>query len=235
MIYALYGTDIMKVRSRSGALVKTMLTKKPDATYIRITPEQYTPGTLEELLGAQALFSQKVIVELDTLLSVPDINLGEQFSELKKSDNIFIILEEEIEADILKELEKHVEKIEQHDMSNGREERPNLFSLADALGARNKKTMWVEYQKAVANDMANEEIHGMLFWQVKNMILAFSSTEKDSGLKPFVYGKSKRYAANNYSKEGLAKLSHDLVHMYHHARRGGPDLGNSLERWVLSL
>ncbi len=234
MIYVLHGSDILTIRSRARDLVSSLLLKKPDTVHVRITPERVSPGVFEELLGSRGLFSDKLIVELDGLCSIPEACLEEYMPQFKDSEYVFIVIEEGVEVKMLKVLKDHAHKIENHELVQSVEREPTLFALADALGMRDKKKLWVEYTQAILNDTAPEEIHGMLFWQVKSMIIASCTTEKESGLKPFVYGKSKRYG-NNFKKGELESLSSSLVSLYHDARRGLTDFGLALEQWVLSI
>ena len=79
-----------------------------------------------------------------------------------------------------------------------------------------------------------EEIHGIFFWQVKNMLLAsLEGSQKETGLSPFVY-KNALKGARNYKTEELKNMSSELVDMTHKVRTGKGELGVMLEKWVLS-
>src|ERR1700733_6824083 len=103
MIYLLYGTDTDKSRTKLHSLVETLMKKKPDASHVKMTEEDFEPARLEELIGGSGLFSQKVIVELDNLFRSKDKDkkkntetkeyILEKIKELGESENIFIILE----------------------------------------------------------------------------------------------------------------------------------------------
>ena len=78
-------------------------------------------------------------------------------------------------------------------------------------------------------NVSDEEMHGILFWGTKNMLLckkAKSVTE--TGLSSFVYRKTKSYS-NNYSEDELTNISNKLVKMYHFARRGQTPLNIAFE------
>ena len=108
-----------------------------------------------------------------------------------------------------------------------------MFAMADALGARDKKTLWILYRQAVEAGKVPEEIHGILFWQAKSIALAArtnSATEAD--LNPFVYGKAKRYAAN-YSDKEINNLLERLVAVYHDSHRGIHEFETAMERLIL--
>ncbi len=107
--------------------------------------------------------------------------------------------------------------------------------LADALAARDKKTLWIRYVEAIESGAVAEELHGILFWQVKTMLLAQQSkTAEEAGLKPFPYSKAKG-ALKNWKPGEVEKLSSDLVSIYHRAHRGEGELALLTERLLLRI
>ncbi|MBX4189584.1 hypothetical protein KW785_03260 [Candidatus Parcubacteria bacterium] len=111
----------------------------------------------------------------------------------------------------------------------------NIFSLTDAIGARDKRGAWVLYQKALASGLVAEEIFWRVTWIAKSMLLA-SKTEsyKETEMKEFPYKKAKGYA-KNFSREELEDLSESLVVGYHNTRRGLGEIETLLEKSILSL
>lgn len=238
MLYFLYGNDIDKARSKALELVLIMQTKKPDAELFRLDKDNWSQAKLEELSRAQGLFERKFIVLATRLLEGKDTRseITEKFDLLKSSDNIFIFLEEGLDKATLALVEKFAEKIQLFEKTIAKKpDLSNLFSLADALGERNKKQLWVLYEKAIRKDSSPEELSGILFWQLKSLIIA-STTENagDAGLSPFVFSKAKKYA-KNFSVEDLERLSSDLLKIYHRAHRGEIDFETSLERFILAV
>jgi len=112
-------------------------------------------------------------------------------------------------------------------------EKFNMFSFSDALVTRNKKDLWVLYQKATRLGVSPQEIINILLWQAKSMLVAGKSTQADSGLKPFVYNKSKK-AFQKYTLDEVVRFTQDLIAIYHNSRRGD-DLSIGLEKLLLSL
>lgn len=111
----------------------------------------------------------------------------------------------------------------------------NIFTLTDALGARNKKEAWTLYQKALVAGVSADEIFFKIFWQVKSMLLA-SKTKSvgETDMKPFPYNKAKGYA-KNYSQEELENLSESLVEGFLLARGGEGEIETLLEKLLLKL
>ena len=107
--------------------------------------------------------------------------------------------------------------------------------MTDALGARNQKRLWTLYQKAIRAGVVEEELHGLIFWQIKSMLLALSAPDATSaGLNPFVYSKAKGYA-KNFTLDELKNLSSRLIKMYHQAHRGEVDFASELEKFFLEV
>jgi hypothetical protein len=232
MIYAIHGNDVKKIREKTKEIVDSLLHKRPDSNHIRITPDKISEIVFEELIEAQGLFSEKMIIEINSVLSLQE-NVASLVERMKNSPHVFIVIEENFDESYAVLIEKSAYKIEKFDLKQEREDF-TLFPLADALGLKDKKMLWVHYTQAIMRDIAPEEIHGMLFWQIKSMIIASKTVEKDSGLKPFVYKKSKKYSSNFKEKE-LQTLSSSLISIYHDARRGLIDFNLELERWILKL
>jgi len=239
MLYFLYGTDTKKARAKLHELLDILKKKKPIAEVFRIESEQWDNTQFEELLWGQGLFEQKYIVVFDHVLESAEAKerIVHFLKEVAASDNMFICIENTIDAPTLKKLQKHAYKVEQFEekKNSSAPEVFNMFSLTDAFGARDKKKLWVLYRQALDAGAGPEEIQGMLFWQLKSMIIASQSGSAEAaGLKPFVYQKAKGYA-QRFSLEELQMMSGQFVDMYHNARRGLLDMDIALEKFVLEM
>lgn len=106
--------------------------------------------------------------------------------------------------------------------------------MGDAFAEKNRKKAWTLFLRATGDEhVAPEIVHGILFSQVKNMLLA-KKEDKNPGVHPFVFQKAKRYALN-FKTEELEKLSASLVELYHDGRRGICDMHIALERFILNI
>jgi DNA polymerase III delta subunit len=238
MLYVIHGTDIEKAREKSRALFEALREKKPDASAGTITAEEITLERLVELTETQGLFENKQILFMDRTLENKDIRevMLEKIDAIKESPNIFIFFEGKLTKEVLKKLEKRAEKITEYELGEAKEkESSSFFPMADALGSRDKKKLWVMLRDALESDAAPEEIHGILFWQAKSMALASkTSSASEAGLNPFVYGKAKRFLSLWKDGEVEALVSR-LVHMYHRAHRGEADFEIELEKLALDI
>jgi len=238
MLYVIYGKDFKRSRANLNRLKSALLKKKPDSNLFVLSEDNFSGDQLEGFVGSQGLFEQKYIVVLDKCLENKEYKeiILSQLKEISKSDNIFICIEEKIDKKTLRKLEKAAEKLHEHgEIASTIKDEFKLFTLTDALGRRDRKKVWIEYQKAIMNGASAEEVYSMLIWQIRSIVLAGESKNAtESGLKPFVYNKSKDFS-KNYSKEGVRSLYTNLVSSYHESRRGGLDLNESIEKILLGV
>lgn len=236
MLYLIYGTHTEKAREKSRALFDALRIKKPDASVGTLTAEKVTAEQIEELTQTQGLFENKQILFMDRILGNKDVRdiVLEKIDAIAESPNIFIFFEGKLTKEILKKLEKRAEKITEYEATEEKKkEVGSFFALADALGTRDKKTLWLLLREALDKDAVPEEIHGILFWQVKSLALALKTqSPEEAGLNPFVYNKAKRYVAH-FRPQEIEDMLSDLVHMYHKAHRGEVDFAKELEKFVL--
>ncbi len=224
-----------------------MLTKKPDATLIKIGEEAVTASKLDELASGQALFSNKFIVYFYKTFDNKENKetILKNLKSLATSENIFIFAEGKMDKASLGKIEKVAEKTEEFVKAekslNKKEklaligEKIDFFEFADALGRRDKKGLWVLYQDALTEQVPAEEVHGIFFWQVKSMLLAKKcSSPAEAKMSPYPFQKAREYG-RNYKDGELEKISGTLVSMYHEAHRGNEDFHVALEKFILGL
>jgi len=247
MIYFYFGSDFDNARKKAKVTVDSLLSKKPDATLIKIGDEDIKEDRIAELVGGQALFSSKYIVYFYKTFDNKKNReiILKSIKEISKSDNIFIFAEGKLDAGAVTKIGKSAEKIQEFTKPektlNKKEklaligEKIDFFEFADALGRRDKRGLWVLYQDALAEQVPAEEVHGIFFWQVKSMLLAKKcKNAEEAGMKSFPFDKARGYA-KNYKDGELEKISSELVSMYHEAHRGNIDFFIALEKFILGL
>ncbi len=237
MLYVIYGTDTHKARAKLHDLLDLAKKKRPEAELFKITTENWSESQFDELLVAQGLFEQKYTTVLDNLFEKKDIKsyVMERLDGMKESEQIFLMLESSIDAASLKKLEKFGEKIQEFERKEEKKPNINIFSITDGLVQKDKKKLWISYIDLLGKGAVAEEVHGILFWQVKNMILASrAGSANETGLSPFVY-KNALTGSRNYKTEELQKMGSDLVDMTHRVRQGQGELEIMIEKWVLEL
>jgi DNA polymerase III delta subunit len=233
MFYLVYGKSRNKSAEKAFGLIKGLMQKKPDASFVKIDAENWNEEILRELSGTQGLFENKHIVLSDNLWSEGLVS-EEEIETIKDTENIFIVLENNLSAPLQKSLEKNaagVSKIIDSEKSASF----NIFSLTDAFAERDNKKLWILYRTAIKNNVAIEDIHNILFWQTKNIYLAKKDLLNGKlKINPFVARKAKSYSAN-WTIDELNKGAEDLTLIYHKARLGQLDFENALEKFILEI
>lgn len=228
MLYLLHGSDTDAARAKANALLESLRAKKPDAGVFVMDDESFDAASFHELLGGQGLFERRSIVLLRRVFAnkeAMEIILG-KLPEVQKSENIFIIFEGKLLGETSDKFKQFSEKSQEFKLEGVQlkaKEKFNVFSLADALGRRDRKSLWVLYQKALRRGASPEEVNGILFWKVKELILASPVRSRASN------------GASSFSSEELRSLASRLVSLYHDSHRGLIDFETGLERFVLNL
>ncbi|MDP3646165.1 MAG: hypothetical protein Q8R25_03685, partial [bacterium] len=131
--------------------------------------------------------------------------------------SVFIVREGRLTKEVAKKLATFAERselFEKKSIGNAKEAF-EVFSLANALARRDRKQLWVLYQKAKREGIDDAAIQGILFWKVKTMIMARDTRA--------------------YSEEELIALARDLITIVFRARRGKFTLADGLERFILTF
>lgn len=237
MIYFLYGNDKFASRKKMHSILDTLCKKRPDAEIFKINTENFDYAKFEELIFSQGLFDSKYIVVTDNLFE--DKNIKDFFiqnlSVIKESLNVFVSLENKVDAKSLKDIEKYSEKIQEFSTKEENKKFFNVFGIADGILDKDKKRLWVDYLKIIKEGIPVEELHGIIFWQVKNMaIVSKVDSQKESGLTPYQY-KNALSGSRKYKDNEISKMMSDLVSMTHKVRSGEGDLDIMVEKWILGL
>lgn len=238
MLSLFYGNDREKARKRLNAALSALRASAPDAPVRRMSAEDISAASIHELVNSHGLFSPLSVVIFENTFTekgVTEMMLG-SLASFAVSEHVFFILEGELPVPVLSQIKKHAVTVE---ACLKKEEKKNssavVFSIADALGKKDKKTLWMLYQSALQKGISPEELHPVLLWKVKSMILAQQSASAPaSGLSPFVFARS-RQDARHFTHEELRNLSAQLVALYHDVRRASVEMETGLEKILLRL
>lgn len=202
---------------------------------------------LDRLLGSDS--------KEDVTLNISE-NIINNLKDFEESNHAWIIVEESPSKTLLKKIEKFIFKVFDVDEGEGetggnvrsrgfsggpskadgaliKKTKPTSFAFADALFSKNKALAWQEFQKLKEAGVAGEEIHGVMWWQLKSMFLTMmSKSAAEAGISPFVFTKSKKMC-QTWDIQDLHNLSNQIVEIYHKSHRGECDLMIEIERVVL--
>lgn len=222
MLYILEGVD----RDQKQKELQKIIKKHSPDTVLRF--EAWNEGVVEYIDSVDLFGETKLVVLYDAVLD----DIVSFAEDLKNSKNTFVCM---YNKSLTVQQKKLVAGIELVSCLSSKKSDPefNTFALTDALVARDKKNLWVLYQKARKQGVSEQEIVPILVWQLKTMVLVAKTSVSESGLKPFVYNKTKK-SLEKYSLSEIENLYTQFVSMYHGARRGSV-LHTDLERAILSL
>jgi len=238
MIYFTFGTDRQTIQKKVRATFDALQKKKPDASFVSFDGESLSLADLEMIAGSQGLFEKKLVAKLSDVLGNKDLadDILKMLPAMKASENIIVWSEDEVNKAPLDKIKKNAEKVEEFLIKEkAAKVKFNIFALSDALGAKDRKKLWVLYIEALRSGSVAEEIHGTLWWQMKSIAVAKkTNSATEAGLNPFTYSKSKSFA-KNWSDEELSGTLRSFVDMYHMAHLGQCDFEVSLEKFALSI
>ena len=230
MLKVFYGSD----RKASIDAAMAAATQAADE-YTTIDDKSFIPNMFEDLTASSSLFGgvQSYVVDTpSTNTEFQDATLA-ALEDMASSTNHFFIVEGTLLAAAKKKLGKHAESIEE--FVADKPDRFNTFGLADALARRDKKSLWVMIQEARLLGIREEEMIGILWWQLKSLKLAaVTNSAAEAGMKDYPYRKAKQ-GLQKYSPDEVGKLSQSLISLYHQGHKGVKDISLALEEWVLKM
>lgn len=233
MLKVFCGNDVGGVRA--AALAAAQKLADTETSVSTIESDAYTTGVIVEAVGATSLFGGTELFIIDTPSENSDFEteVKNHLKEMSESPNIFIIIEGTLLAGPKKEYGKYAESLEE--FKSAAAERFNTFAMADALASKDKKKLWMLLQEAKEGGLAEEEIIGVLWWQLKALRLAANTKNAtEAGMKDFPYNKAKR-SLSKFTEGEIEALSHSLLTVYHDGHAGIRDIDVALEKWSLSI
>ncbi|MCB9817975.1 hypothetical protein H6787_00615 [Candidatus Nomurabacteria bacterium] len=233
MYVVFYGSNRGGVRDSATKYIDKNIPK--DATLTTIEAGEYATGRVSDSLGATSLFGGSEWFVFDSPSENADFfeEVKSSLKEMSESTNTFIILENSLLAEPKKKFGKYA--TEMNEFSAEKSERFNSFGLAEALADKDKRKLWVLLQEARLNGLRDEEIIGMLWWQLKAIRLASkTSSASEAGMKDFPYNKAKK-SLSKFSEGEPEKLAQSILELYHAGHGGIRDMDMALEEWVLGV
>lgn len=231
MLKVYFGSD----RHAVVEAVHEVLEKDNTTESQTIDDRSFVPGTFIDLTSSVSLFEGAQTYIIDTPSSDKDFNEEclAALADMAASNNNFFIMEGALLAPQKKKFLKHTETLEE--FTADKAERFNTFAMAEALARRDKKTLWTLLQEARLVGLREEEMIGILWWQLKAIRLASStSSSSEAGMKDYPYKKAKQ-ALSNFPNDDVITLSHSLLDLYHKSHKGVKQIDTSFEEWVLTV
>lgn len=170
MIYLFSGDDaIRKIKSYEDFLNSISTNEE----LFIINKNDFTKEQVEALYGGAGLFFKKCTV---IFVNVFESAENKEFilanlANLKNSVNDFVFTEGRLLKSVLDLFKAQNAKINNFELTHAQKEKFNNFLLANAFGARDKFTLWLYFRQAMDLGVGMEELVGVLFWKIKDMLL----------------------------------------------------------------
>ena len=170
---------------------------------------------IESLYSGAGLFFTKCAVIFINIFENKEAKefLLKNLTSLAESPNDFIFLEGKLlktEQDAFKSARAEINYFE---LPKEKKEKYDNFLVANAFGAKDKFYMWYHFRRAMDLGVGMEEIIGVLFWKVKDMIL--------------------RGDFRHFKKEFLQDFAGRLSYLLPEARKRGEDDEAVFEQFLL--
>jgi hypothetical protein len=218
MIYFYYGNDLEKLTKARESLAVRLLGEQTGSLKAKssFNDIDWDQEKFENLYKTISMFSDSELIICNNVLDNKEAKefIMSKLKQLKESANVFLFTEKKALKDIINKLNKYAEEVKEFSVTKNKEIKDDIFAITKPLELRDKKGMWLEFQK-IRETMEPEQLNGMLFWKVKSMIL--------SGQNP------------KWNESELKKLSSKLVSLHHNAHRGLIDFKTGLERLILEV
>ncbi len=237
MLYIFFGTDRHTASKKVQATVADLQKKKPDARFFQLEGTSLSVDMVREYALSQGLFESKHIVEIRYPFETAESKevFMNNLAVLAESPSVFLVLEGAILVADKKALTKHAENITEFKKATSEKKDTAIFSLAEAVGKKDKKQSWVIFQKELAKGTQAEALHGILWWQLKSIYMVMVSRDAtEVGMKEYTYNKAKALG-NKYTKSELEGLLKKMIDMYHRSHKGLCDFDLELEKMILTL
>src|SRR3989344_9403619 len=170
MLYLFAGDDAKKKLSAYEHFLKS-LPKGTESFFI--SRNNFNKMQIESFYSGAGLFFGKCAIVFSNILEYEenrDFILG-KLSLMEQSENNFILLEGKLNKPILDNFKKARAEINIFELPKEKKEKFNNFLLANAFGDRDKLNLWIYFRQAMDIGVGMEELVGVLFWKMKDMIL----------------------------------------------------------------
>lgn len=212
MIYLFAGDDISHKREAYEGFIRSI----PKETAIfSISRNDFDRTQIESFYSGSGLFFKKSTIIFENIFEREETRnfILEKLPLMGESTNDFIFLESKLTKIILDDFKKARAELNVFELSKEKKEKFNNFLLANALGEREKLSLWINYRLAVDKGVEMEELIGVLFWKAKDMIIK----------KNF----------NKFTEEELQNFTSKISYLLPEARKKGLDDESAFEQFIL--
>ncbi len=215
MIYLFTGDDTKNKLSNYEKFIKSV----PESTErFFINRNDFDRVQIESLYSGSGLFFEKSIVIFSNIFDYEETRdfILEKLKLMSESANSFVFLEGKLNKPILdtfSAIESKKVQLNIFELPKAKKEKYDNFLVANAFATKDKLHTWIYFRQAIDKGVGMEELIGVLFWKIKDMILK----------KNF----------NKFSEKQLKNLISKLSYLLPEARKAGIDAESVFEQFLL--
>ncbi|OGI94580.1 hypothetical protein A3A03_03075 [Candidatus Nomurabacteria bacterium RIFCSPLOWO2_01_FULL_40_18] len=214
MIYLFSGDD---TKNKILSYEKFLKSVPTDTEIIFINRNDFDPMQIESLYSGSSLFSAKSAVVFSNIFEYEETRdfILEKLKLMGESANSFIFLEGKLTKPVVDAFKKARAELNIFELPKEKKEKFDNFLVANAFERKDKLNMWIYFCQAMDKGVGMEEIIGVLFWKIKDMII-----KKDF---------------RKFSEPELKNSATRLSYLLPEARKIGLDAESSFEQFLLEV
>src|SRR3989339_470988 len=214
MLYLFSGDDAKNKIINYEKFIKSL---PKDVEVFRVNRNDFDQVQIESFYSGSSLFSTKSAVVFSGILEYEETRefILEKLELMGKSGNTFVFLEGRLNKPILDTFRKARAELNVFELPKEKKEKFDNFLVANAFANKDKLNTWVYFRQAVDVGVVMEELIGVLFWKIKDMLLK----------KNF----------SKFSEEQLKIFVSRISYLLPEARKAGRDAEAAFEQFLLEV
>ncbi len=221
MIYLFSGDD---VKNKLGSYEKFVKSIPTGVEVFSVSRNDFDPVRIESFYSGASLFSVLSAVIFQNIFEHEETKdfILEKLKLMGESANSFIFLEGKLNKSILDAFKKSLPASRQtapfinvFELPKEKKEKFDNFLVANAFERKDKLNMWIYFRQAIDKGVGMEELIGVLFWKIKDMIIK----------KNF----------HKFSESELKNFASRLSFLLPEARQEGQNAESVFERFLLEV
>lgn len=172
---------------------------------------------IESLYSGASLFSALCTIVFNNIFEYEEMGVFvlDKLKIMGESNNYFVFLDGKLNKPIIDAFKKTRAELNIFELSKEKKEKFDNFLVANAFANKNKLNTWIYFREAMDIGVSMEEINGVLFWKIKDMIL--------------------RKNFSKFTEEQLNNFISRLSYLLPEARKKGIDAEAAFEKFLLEI
>ena len=170
MLYLFSGDDI---KNKNLIYEKFLKSLPAGVETFFIGRNDFSQTQIESFYSGSSLFSALSAVVFQGVLEYEETRefVLEKLALMNNSTNSFVFLEGKLNKPILDAFKKVKAEMNIFALPKEKKEKFDNFIVANAFAAKDKLHTWLYFRQAAERGVTMDEIAGILFWKIKDMIL----------------------------------------------------------------